>query len=87
MARMRGKQFRASTNKVGTRQAEDTPSSNIVDHTYSPETGQLTITYRGGRQYLYHGVSEEVAAGLGNAESKGRYIHANIIDKHKAVRL
>jgi hypothetical protein len=62
-------------------------SSNILNHDYSPETGQLTITYRGGRQYRYDGVSEEVAAGLDKAGSKGRYLHAYVIDKHDAVKL
>jgi hypothetical protein len=90
MAKMRGQQFRpkGKGNKLGDRRTEPAASSsNIQDHSYSPETGQLTITYRGGRQYRYEGVSKEIAAGLDKADSKGRYMHAHVIDKHDAVKL
>lgn len=62
-------------------------ASNILDQTYSPETGHLTVTFAGGRSYRYEGVSQETADGLANAESKGRYLHASVIGKHTAVKL
>lgn len=90
MARMRGQQFRpkGNGNKLGDRRTEPAASSsNILNHDYSPETGHLTVTYRGGRQYRYEGVSKNVAAGLDSTDSKGRFLHAHVIDKHKATRL
>jgi hypothetical protein len=86
MSRNRGNQYRPSRNDMSTR--DRTPAqSNIEAHTYSPETGQLTVTYRGGRQYSYAGVPAEIADGLEKADSKGRFIHANIIDKFPATKI
>lgn len=66
----------------------ETPAqSSVLDHSYDPETGQLTVTYRGGRQYLYEGVPLEIAAGLDAAESKGRYLHRHVIDKFDATKI
>jgi hypothetical protein len=58
-----------------------------IPHSYNPETGQLTITYRGDRRYSYDGVPPELADGLEKADSKGRYVHAHIIDKFPATRI
>jgi hypothetical protein len=68
---------------------DDTPavSSNIEAHDYDPETGQLSITYRGGRRYRYDGVPPELAMGLKIADSMGAFLHRHIIDKFPAVRL
>lgn len=56
--------------------------SHIEAHDYSPETGQLTVTFSGGRRYAYSGVSKETAAGLDKADSKGHYLHTHVIGKH-----
>lgn len=37
-------------------------SSNVASHSYSPETGQLTVTFHSGRRYTYAGVSKDRAA-------------------------
>jgi hypothetical protein len=92
MSRNRGTQFRPTTStRIGSRKPahDDTPaaSSNITAHSYNPETGQLTITYRGDRRYAYDGVPPELADGLEKADSKGRYVHVHIIDKFPATRI
>jgi len=59
------------------------PGSNVEAHEYSPETGHLTVTYKGGRQYRYQGVPQEIADGLESAQSKGSYLHSSVIGKFK----
>lgn len=44
---------------------------------YDAAKQHLTVTYRGGRDYTYGGVSQEFADGLDAAESKGRYLSQN----------
>lgn len=61
--------------------------SHIEAHEYSPETGQLTVTFSGGRRYAYSGVSKETAAGLDKADSKGGYMHAHVIGKHEHSKI
>lgn len=61
--------------------------SNTLTHEYSPRTGRLTVTFAGGRQYRYEGVSAETAAGLESAVSKGGYLHAHVIGKHDAIKI
>jgi hypothetical protein len=78
----------ARRNKAGAPATEPAPSSNILAHSYSPETEQLTITYRGGRQYRYDGVPEEIADRLaGLTEQKGAFVHQHIIDKYPATKI
>ena len=67
--------------------AFDTRLGNVEGHSYSPETGQLTIIFRGGRRYSYTGVPEDIAIGMDTAESRGAYLHANIIGKYEHARL
>lgn len=75
------KHRRPRTVKPGSR------APNIEAHEYDPKTGHLTVTFAGGRSYRYRGVSAETAAGLADATSKGRYLHANIIGKHDHVKI
>lgn len=91
MTKGRGKRHIAGKRRTAHKHIEqdETPaaSSNITAHSYNPETGQLTITYRGDRRYSYDGVPPELADGLEKADSKGRYVHAHIIDKFPATRI
>lgn len=64
------------------RTSQQSGTNNIEAHDYSPETGQLTVTFSGGRRYAYSGVSKETAAGLDKADSKGHYLHTHVIGKH-----
>lgn len=60
---------------------------SVEHHDYSPETGHLIVTFRGGRQYRYEGVAQETADGLAKAESKGSFINSHIAGRHKIVSL
>lgn len=68
------------------KQTRDRPSS-IEDHSYSPETGQLTVTFRGGRTYRYDGVPQEIADGLERTPSKGTFMHTSVIGKFSHTKI
>lgn len=61
--------------------------SSVEAHQYSPETGHLTVTFRGGRQYRYEGVDQNTADALGDAQSKGSYLQSSIIGKFTATKI
>jgi hypothetical protein len=64
-----------------------TAPSNVLDHSYSPETGHLTVTFSGGRQYRYEGIDQKTADGLGSADRKGRFLHSHVIGKFDATKI
>lgn len=53
------------------------------DHSYDPETGTLSVTFHHGKTYRYQNVPKEVADGFRDAESKGSFLHANIIGRYQ----
>ena len=55
-------------------------SSMIEAVGYEPTTQELEVVFTSGKTYRYTGVPREVYEGLLAAESKGRYMHAHIID-------
>lgn len=55
--------------------------SSVMDHSYSPETRHLTITFRRGQQYRYEGVDPKTAAAFKGADSQGSFLHSSIIGK------
>jgi hypothetical protein len=62
-------------------------ASSVEAHHYNPETGHLTVTFRGGRQYRYEGVDQKTADGLAGSESKGRFLHSSVIGKFDATKI
>ena|ERR1700744_1782745 len=67
-------------------------SSSVEHHEFSPdenspETGHLTVTYRGGRKYRYDNVSAEHVKGMQDAVSLGTYLHQHIVGKHPVTKL
>ena len=54
---------------------------------YDAETQTLEVVFNSGRIYRYENVPAEEYEGLMNAESKGRYMRANIIDVHPYYRV
>jgi hypothetical protein len=62
-------------------------SSNIAAHGYDPASKTLALQFKGGGVYHYHDVPAEVAAGLSNAESIGKYVSQSIRGqfKHTAI--
>lgn len=57
-------------------------SSMIHAVGYDPETRTLEVVFNSGRLYCYENVPPEEYEGLMAAESKGRYMRANIIDMY-----
>lgn len=55
--------------------------SSISTHDYDPETRTLTVTFHHGKSYKYQDVPPELADGLRDASSKGKFLHANVIGK------
>ena len=55
-------------------------SSMIAAAGYELETRTLVVLFNSGKAYEYHGLPQEEYEGLMAAESKGRYMRANIID-------
>lgn len=53
-------------------------SSNIAAVGYDKASETLTIQFHTGALYQYEAVPENVYTGLLNAESVGKYFHANI---------
>jgi hypothetical protein len=61
--------------------------SNVTSHSYSPETGHLTVSYHSGRTYQYERVPQDIARKLGEHESPGSFLHAHVIGKFKATEI
>lgn len=61
--------------------------SNITKSEYSPETGQLTVTFAQGSTYQYDGVKPATAKGFTDAASQGSFLHTHVIGKHKATKI
>ena len=55
-------------------------SSMITAVGYDSETHELEVQFTSGRTYRYTNVPREVYDGLLAADSKGQYMHANVID-------
>ena len=53
-------------------------SSTIEAMRYTPDTGVLEIRFKSGGTYSYADVPQEIASGLAEADSPGKYHHANI---------
>lgn len=68
---------------------ERTPvtSSNIQSIGYDADAQILEIEFNNGGVYQYSGVPEYEHTGMMNAESHGKYFHANIKNRHPFVKL
>ncbi len=53
-------------------------SSNVAAYRYNPGSRVLQIRFHSGRIYGYKDVPENVADGLGTAESAGKYVNSAI---------
>ena len=60
---------------------------NIVAHTYSPETRQLTVTFHHGARYMFEGVKPSIAREFADAESRGKFLNARLVGKFTSTRL
>ena len=50
--------------------------------TYDPDTETMQIQFRSGQTYTFDDVPISIYMGLLNADSPGRYYHANIKDQY-----
>jgi hypothetical protein len=62
-------------------------SSNVTGFLYNPVARTLKVTYRGGAKYCYMDVPLDVYTELVEAESRGKYISANIKNVYGYERL
>ncbi len=62
-------------------------SSNLSAIGYDPETQILEVEFLNGSVYEYSGVPSSEYDGLMNADSKGKYFHANIRKIYAFVKL
>lgn len=53
-------------------------SSNLETATYDSDVQDLTIAFKDGNEYVYHGVPYTVFLGLQNARSAGEYFFRQI---------
>lgn len=53
-------------------------SSQIHSAEYDEDGQTMTVHFHSGGSYHYYGVPQEVFEGLRNAESAGKYLHANV---------
>lgn len=60
-------------------------SSAIAAHGFDPATQTLFLKFTSGTTYSYPEVSNDIYAGLQDAESVGRFYGANIKGKYQAV--
>ena len=68
---------------------ERTPvsSSDIATIGYDEDNQILEVEFKNGSVYQYTGVPPSEHGGIMNAESKGKYLHANIKKRYSYVKL
>jgi hypothetical protein len=62
-------------------------SSNIAAIGYDEDTQILEVEFTDGSVYQYSGVPPSEHNGMMNADSKGKYLHANIKKRYTHVKL
>lgn len=61
-------------------------SSNIAAIGHDSNTSELTVEFKNGGRYIYHGISADQHAALMKADSIGSHLHKHVKPKAKAVR-
>lgn len=62
-------------------------SSNISAAGYNSDSQTLRIRFSNGTEYDYEGVAEELANGIFDAESPGKFFHGAIRSSFTGVRV
>jgi hypothetical protein len=65
----------------------DVDSTAIHEIDYDKDRAKLLVRFASGERYVYVGVPGEVHRSFCDAESKGRFFHAEIRDKYPYNRL
>ena len=53
-------------------------SSNLMESVFDPAKKELILTFKGGRRYQYHGVTDKIYESFETADSQGKFFHSNI---------
>jgi len=61
-------------------------SSNVVGFSYDEATQVLTVEFNSGSRYDYYDVPERLFEGMKSADSKGRYLNAEIKGHYRYAR-
>ena len=61
-------------------------SSNVAGFCYDDASQTLTVEFNSGSRYNYYDVPQHVFEGMKSAESKGRYLNAEIKGVYRYAR-
>ncbi len=61
-------------------------SSNVAGFSYDKATQVLTVEFNSGSRYDYYDVPEHIFRGMESADSKGRYLNAQIKGNYRYAR-
>lgn len=61
-------------------------SSNVAGFSYDEATQVLTVEFNDGSRYYYYDVPENVFDGMKSADSKGKYLNAEIKSHYRYAR-
>ncbi|MGI9283643.1 MAG: KTSC domain-containing protein [Endozoicomonas sp.] len=61
-------------------------SSNVAGCSYDESTCVLTVEFKHGGRYDYYDVLRHTFEGMKSADSKGTYLHTEVIDKYRYAR-
>lgn len=61
-------------------------SSNIAGFSYDEATQVLTVEFNNGSRYDYYDVPDHIFEGMKSADSKGKYLNAEIKSLYRYAR-
>jgi hypothetical protein len=61
-------------------------SSNVAGFSYNEATQVLTVEFKNGTRYDYYDVPEQIFEGMKSADSKGKYLNAEIRGNYRYAR-
>lgn len=61
-------------------------SSNVAGFSYSEASKVLTVEFNSGSRYDYYDVPEHIFEGMKDADSKGKYLNANVKGHYRYAR-
>ena len=61
-------------------------SSNVAGFCYDKASQVLTVEFKSGSRYNYYDVPENIFDGLKSADSKGKYLHAEVKGYYRYAR-